>query len=585
MTTGKVKGIIANLVTVVVDGPVSQNEICYIKLGETRLMAEVIKVIGDNVYVQVFESTRGLKVGNTVEFTGHMLEVTLGPGLLSRNYDGLQNDLDKLTGVFLQRGEYNFPLDEEKLWKFEPIAKVGDKVEAAAWLGEVDENYQPHKIMVPFVFEGTYTVKSIVAAGEYKIHDTIAVLTDAEGNDHNVTMVQKWPVKKAVLAYKSKPRPFKLLETGVRTIDTANPICEGGTGFIPGPFGTGKTVLQHAISKQAEADIVIIAACGERANEVVETFTEFPELEDPHTGRKLMERTIIIANTSNMPVASREASVYTSMAIAEYYRSMGLRVLLMADSTSRWAQALREMSNRLEELPGQDAFPMDLSAIIGAFYARAGYVYLNNGKTGSVTFLGTVSPAGGNLKEPVTEGTKKVARCFYALEQARADRKRYPAVNPIDSYSKYIEYPEFEEYITNLIDGEWLGKVNDMKTYLQRGKEIQEQIDILGDDGVPVDFHEEFWKAEVIDFVVLQQDAFDKIDAVCPIERQQYILNLVMDICKHDYDFKDFNDVGTYFKRVINLCKQMNYAEFKSEAFNQYQQQLNDLLAEKQIKA
>ena len=585
MTTGKVKGIISNLVTVVVDGPVSQNEICYITIGNTRLMAEVIKVIGDNVYVQVFESTRGLKVGNTVEFTGHMLEVTLGPGLLSRNYDGLQNDLDKLTGVFLQRGEYNFPLDQEKLWKFEPIAKVGDKVEAAAWLGEVDENYQPHKIMVPFVFEGQYTVKSIVAAGEYKINDTIAVLTDAEGNDHNVTMVQKWPVKKAVLAYKSKPRPFKLLETGVRTIDTANPICEGGTGFIPGPFGTGKTVLQHAISKQAEADIVIIAACGERANEVVETFTEFPELEDPHTGRKLMERTIIIANTSNMPVASREASVYTSMAIAEYYRSMGLRVLLMADSTSRWAQALREMSNRLEELPGQDAFPMDLSAIIGAFYARAGYVYLNNGATGSVTFLGTVSPAGGNLKEPVTEGTKKVARCFYALEQARADRKRYPAVNPIDSYSKYIEYPEFEEYITNLIDGEWLGKVNDMKTYLQRGKEIQEQINILGDDGVPVDYHEEFWKAEVIDFVVLQQDAFDKIDAVCPMERQQYILNLVMDICKHDYDFVDFNDVSTYFKRVINLCKQMNYSEFKSEAFYQYQQQLNDLLAEKQIKA
>ena len=585
MTTGKVKGIIANLVTVVVDGPVSQNEICYIKLGETRLMAEVIKVIGDNVYVQVFESTRGLKVGNTVEFTGHMLEVTLGPGLLSRNYDGLQNDLDKLTGVFLQRGEYNFPLDEEKLWKFEPLAKVGDKVEAAAWLGEVDENYQPHKIMVPFVFEGTYTVKSIVAAGEYKIHDTIAVLTDAEGNDHNVTMVQKWPVKKAVLAYKSKPRPFKLLETGVRTIDTANPICEGGTGFIPGPFGTGKTVLQHAISKQAEADIVIIAACGERANEVVETFTEFPELEDPHTGRKLMERTIIIANTSNMPVASREASVYTSMAIAEYYRSMGLRVLLMADSTSRWAQALREMSNRLEELPGQDAFPMDLSAIIGAFYARAGYVYLNNGKTGSVTFLGTVSPAGGNLKEPVTEGTKKVARCFYALEQARADRKRYPAVNPIDSYSKYIEYPEFEEYIAGIIDDKWLGKVNDMKTYLQRGKEIQEQINILGDDGVPVDYHEEFWKSEVIDFVVLQQDAFDKIDAVCPLERQQYILNLVMDICKHDYNFTNFLDVSEYFKRVINLCKQMNYSEFKSEEFNKYQQQLNDLLAERQIKA
>ncbi len=584
MTTGKVKGIIANLVTVVVDGPVSQNEICYISVGETRLMAEVIKVVGENVYVQVFESTRGMKVGNHVEFTGHMLEVTLGPGLLSRNYDGLQNDLNKLTGVFLKRGEYNFPLDQEKLWKFEPIAKVGDKVEAAAWLGEVDENHQPHKIMVPFVFEGQYTVKSIVAAGEYRINDTIAVLTDADGVDHNVTMVQKWPVKKAILAYKSKPRPFKLLETGVRTIDTANPICEGGTGFIPGPFGTGKTVLQHAISKQAEADIVIIAACGERANEVVETFTEFPELVDPHTGRKLMERTIIIANTSNMPVASREASVYTSMTIAEYYRSMGLRVLLMADSTSRWAQALREMSNRLEELPGQDAFPMDLSAIIGAFYARAGYVYLNNGKTGSVTFLGTVSPAGGNLKEPVTEGTKKVARCFYALEQNRADRKRYPAVNPIDSYSKYIEYPEFEEYISNLIDKDWLGKVNDMKTYLQRGKEIQEQINILGDDGVPVDYHEEFWKSEVIDFVILQQDAFDKIDAVCPLERQKYMLNLVMDICKHDYDFQNFLDVSEYFKRVINMCKQMNYSEFHSAVFEEYQQKLSALLAEKQIK-
>ena len=585
MTTGKVKGIIANLVTVGVDGPVAQNEICYITLGDTKLMAEVIKVIGDNVYAQVFESTRGLKVGNMVEFTGHMLEVTLGPGLLSRNYDGLQNDLNKLTGVFLKRGEYNFPLDKEKLWKFEPIAKVGDKVEAAAWLGEVDENHQPHKIMVPFVFEGEYTVKSIVPAGEYKILDTIAVLTDADGNDHNVTMVQKWPVKKAILAYKSKPRPFKLLETGVRTIDTANPICEGGTGFIPGPFGTGKTVLQHAISKQAEADIVIIAACGERANEVVETFTEFPELVDPHTGRKLMERTIIIANTSNMPVASREASVYTSMTIAEYYRSMGLRVLLMADSTSRWAQALREMSNRLEELPGQDAFPMDLSAIIGAFYARAGYVYLNNGKTGSVTFLGTVSPAGGNLKEPVTEGTKKVARCFYALEQNRADRKRYPAVNPIDSYSKYIEYPEFEEYISKLIDKNWLSKVNDMKTYLQRGKEIQEQINILGDDGVPVDYHEEFWKSEVIDFVILQQDAFDKIDAVCPLERQEYMLNLVMDICKHDYDFQNFLDVSEYFKKVINLCKQMNYSEFHSAEFEEYQQKLNALLAEKQIKA
>ena len=364
-------------------------------------------------------------------------------------------------------------------------------------------------------------------------------------------------------------------------IDTLNPIVEGGTGFIPGPFGTGKTVLQHAISKQAEADIVIIAACGERANEVVEIFTEFPELVDPHTGRKLMERTIIIANTSNMPVAAREASVYTAMTIAEYYRSMGLKVLLMADSTSRWAQALREMSNRMEELPGPDAFPMDLSSIISNFYGRAGYVKLNNGESGSITFIGTVSPAGGNLKEPVTENTKKVARCFYALEQDRADKKRYPAVNPIDSYSKYIEYPEFEEYITKHINGEWIGKVNEIKTRLQRGKEIAEQINILGDDGVPVEYHVTFWKSELIDFVILQQDAFDEIDAVTPMERQEEILNMVIEICHTEFEFDNFNEVMDYFKKMINICKQMNYSKFKSEEYDKFHKQLQELVEER----
>ncbi len=380
-TKGVVKGIVSNLVTVEVDGPVSQNEICYIDVNGTKLMSEVIKVIGKNAYVQVFESTRGMHVGDEAEFVGSMLEVTLGPGMLSKNYDGLQHDLDKMDGVFLKRGDYTAALDDDKLWDFKPLAKVGDNVIAGSWLGEVTENFQPHRIMVPFVFEGGYKVKSVAQAGQYKVNDVIAVVTDADGKDHNVTMVQKWPVKRAIPCYREKPRPFKLLETGIRIIDTFNPIVEGGTGFIPGPFGTGKTVLQHAISKQAEADIVIIAACGERANEVVEIFAEFPHLNDPHTGRKLMERTIIIANTSNMPVASREASVYTAMTIAEYYRSMGLRVLMMADSTSRWAQALREMSNRLEELPGPDAFPMDLSAIVANFYARAGFVYLNNGAT------------------------------------------------------------------------------------------------------------------------------------------------------------------------------------------------------------
>ncbi len=580
-TKGIVKGIISNLVIVQVDGPVSQNEICYILHKEARLMAEVIKVVGQQAYVQVFESTRGLKVGFEVEFSNHMLEVQLGPGLLSRNLDGLQNDLDKMQGIFLSRGEYTSPLDEKQLWEFQPLAKAGDKVQAADWLGETKENFQAHKIMVPFVLEGSYTVKSIVPQGSYTVKETIAVLLDDSGNEIPVTMVQRWPVKKALKAYKEKPRPFRLLETGVRIIDIANPIVEGGTGFIPGPFGTGKTVLQHAISKQAEADIVIMAACGERANEVVEIFTEFPRLEDPHTGRKLTERTIIVANTSNMPVAAREASVYTAMTIAEYYRSMGLKVLLMADSTSRWAQALREMSNRLEELPGQDAFPMDLSAIISSFYGRAGYVILNNGQTGSITFIGTVSPAGGNLKEPVTEGTKKAARCFFALEQIRADRKRYPAINPIDSYSKYIEYPEFEAYIAENLSDEWIPTVNEMKTLLQRGKEVQEQINILGDDGVPLDYHITYWKSEVIDFVILQQDAFDKVDALCPIERQQYMLKKVMGITRLNFEFDNFTEVMDYFKRVIHVLRQMNYSEFQSEPFRELETELEAVLKER----
>ena len=580
-TKGIVKGIVSNLVTLEIDGPVSQNEICYISVGGVKLMAEVIKVIGANTYVQVFESTRGMKVGDEGEFVGHMLEVTLGPGMLSRNYDGLQNDLDKMEGVFLKRGDYTYALNNDIKWDFKPIAKEGDIVAAGGWLGEVDENNQPHKIMVPFMLSGTYTVKSLVTEGEYSINDTIAILTDKDGKDIPVNMIQRWPVKKAITCYKEKPRPYKLLETGVRTIDTINPIVEGGTGFIPGPFGTGKTVLQHAISKQAEADIVIIAACGERANEVVEIFAEFPHLIDPHTGRKLMERTIIIANTSNMPVAAREASVYTAMTIAEYYRSMGLKVLLMADSTSRWAQALREMSNRLEELPGPDAFPMDLSAIVANFYARAGYVVLNNGNTGSVTFIGTVSPAGGNLKEPVTENTKKVARCFYALEQERADRKRYPAINPIDSYSKYLEYPEFQEYISSRISDQWLEMVNEVKTRMLRGKEIAEQINILGDDGVPVDYHLTFWKSELIDFVILQQDAFDAIDALCSLERQEFVLKRIVDICRMEFEFDNFLDVMEYFKRMINICRQMNYSEYKSEQFKAFNIQLDELLNEK----
>lgn len=580
-TKGKVHSIISNLVLVQAEGPVMQNEICFIMLGQERLMAEVIKILKNIAYVQVFESTRGLKPGMPVEFEGHMLEATLGPGLLSKNFDGLQNDLDKMSGIFLKRGEYTYPLEKDKKWAFVPLVEKGMRVKAADWLGNVKENWLDHKIMVPFKWQGEYTVESVVPAGEYCLLDTVAVLRDESGGLHEVTMVQKWPVKSAIRNYLDKPRPSRQMETGIRVIDTMNPMLEGGTGFIPGPFGTGKTVLQHALARFADADVIIMAACGERANEVVEIFTEFPRLQDPRTGRSLYERTTIIANTSNMPVAAREASVYTAMTIGEYYRAMGLKVLLLADSTSRWAQALREMSNRMEELPGQDAFPMDLSAIISNFYARAGMVYLNNGQTGSVTFIGTVSPAGGNLKEPVTESTKKVARCFYALSQNRADSKRYPAIDTLESYSKYLEYPEFVSYAREHIAAGWVDEVNEARNVLVRGREVAEQIDILGDDGVPLDYHLAFWKSELIDFVILQQDAFDAVDGSTSMKRQQYMLEKVLEVVRADFEFESFEEVNPYFRRVINAFRQMNYSEFQSEEFRRYELEVEQVINER----
>ncbi len=580
MTKGKVIAIVANLITIEVDGPVGQNEICYVLHEDVKLMSEVIRISGTTAAAQVFESTRGVKVGSEVEFTGSMLEITLGPGLLSKNYDGLQNDLDKLTGIFLQRGEHSDPLNEEESYDFVPLAAVGDEVTGGDWLGSVKELWIDHKIMVPFKFNKTKKIKWLAKKGPYKVTDRIAVLEDDEGEELVVSMQQKWPIKLAITNFKNKPRPSILLETGVRAIDTFNPITEGGTGFIPGPFGAGKTVLQHALAKNADADLIVLTACGERANEVVEIFTEFPELVDTRTGRKLQERTTIVCNTSNMPVAAREASVYVGMTTAEYYRSMGLKVLLLADSTSRWAQALREMSNRLEELPGPDAFPMDLSAIIANFYARAGYVELNNGNFGSVTFIGTVSPAGGNLKEPVTESTRKVARCFYALAQRRADAKRYPAIEPLDSYSKYLEYPEFSEYTEEHIKKGWVDMVIHTKDLVRMGQEAHDQINILGDDAVPIDYHVQYWKSELIDFIILQQDAFDDIDQNCPISRQRFMLDKVLDICKRPYDFEDYNEVSDLFKKMINVLKQMNYSPYESDEFKKYEKELDNLLTE-----
>ena len=439
-TTGKVLSVNGNLLSVVFDGNVSMNEICYVKADGTSLKSEVIRIRGNVAQIQVYEMTGGIKCGDEVEFTGDMLSAELGPGLLGQIYDGLQNPLPELAeraGWFLKRGVYAAALDKEKKWAFTPTANIGDTLCAGDYIGTVPEGAFVHKIFVPFYLLGTYKLKSIVNAGEYTLADTVAVITDARGNEIPLTMSFKWPVKRAVTCYKERLAPTETIETKVRLIDSFFPVAKGGTYCIPGPFGAGKTVLQHTTSKYADVDIVIIAACGERAGEVVETITEFPELTDPRTGRSLMERTIIICNTSSMPVASREASVYTSVTLAEYYRQMGLHVLLLADSTSRWAQALREMSGRLEEIPGEEAFPAYLESYIAAFYERAGYVVLSDGSTGSVTIGGTVSPAGGNFEEPVTQATLKVVGAFHGLSRERSDARKYPAIDPLISWSKY----------------------------------------------------------------------------------------------------------------------------------------------------
>ncbi len=585
MTKGKVTGIISNLISIEAQGSVTQNEICLIQSEGKELKAEVIRVNGSLASAQLFESSRMINIGSEVVFTGKMLEVELGPGILSKKYDGLQNDLAKMAGTFINTGEITAPLDDDVLYSFTPIAKRGDRVQAGDWLGSVQENWVDHKIMVPFAMEGEYRVQSIVGPNDYRISKTIATLLNDQGEEFPVSMRQKWPVKKAVSAFKQKIRPHNILQTGLRVMDTFNPIAEGGTGYIPGPFGTGKTVLQQSIAKNSEADIVILVACGERANEVVEIFTEFPQLTDPATGRKLDEKITIICNTSNMPVAAREASVYVGMTLAEYYRNMGLKVLMLADSTSRWAQALREMSNRMEELPGQDAFPVELPATIANFYSRAGLTELHNGKQGSVTFLGTVSPAGGNFKEPVTESTSKVARCFYALSQKRADAKRYPAIDSLASYSKYLDYPEFIADTESTVQPGWVSMVKRAKDLVRDGLEARDQISILGDDAVPISYHVSFWKSELIDFTLIQQDSFDEVDMNSPLQRQKYMLNKVMKIVETDFSFTEFEEVGTYFKKLINLLKQMNYSEFESKRFKRFEAELDEELRKMDLTA
>ncbi|MBQ9227308.1 MAG: V-type ATP synthase subunit A [Eubacterium sp.] len=555
--TGRVVSVNGNMVSVRFDGNVSMNEICYVKVDNTALKSEVIRIRGDIAQIQVYEMTGGIRCGDEVTFTGDMLSADLGPGLLGQIYDGLQNPLPLLAeraGWFLERGNYAEGLDTEKKWEFTPTAAVGTVLRAGEAIGTVPEGAFTHKIMIPFYLLGTYTLKSIVPKGEYTVKETVAVVTDERGREIDVTMSFKWPVKRAVKCYSERLSPVETMETKVRLIDSFFPVAKGGTYCTPGPFGAGKTVLQHTTSKYADVDIVIIAACGERAGEVVETLTEFPELTDPKTGRSLMERTIIICNTSSMPVASREASIYTSVTLAEYYRQMGLNVLLLADSTSRWAQALREMSGRLEEIPGEEAFPAYLESYIAAFYERAGYVRLPDGSTGSVTIGGTVSPAGGNFEEPVTQATLKVVGAFHGLSRERSDARKYPAIDPLISWSKYkgVIPPEKSAFC---------------KSILHHGDEIGSMMKVVGEEGTSLPDYIVYLKEEMLDAVYLQQNSFDPIEANCGTERQRYVTDKLITVLGSEYALNDKDEARSFFNRMRQRFIDWNYTEFESEAF------------------
>ena len=565
--TGKVISVNGNLISVEFKGAVSMNEICYVKVDDTPLKSEVIRIRGNVAQIQVYEMTNGIKCGDAVEFTGEMLSAELGPGLLGQIYDGLQNPLPVLAeqaGWFLERGIYANGLNTEKKWEFTPTATVGDVVRAGEYVGTVPEGSFLHKIFVPFYLLGSYTVKSIVEKGEYTLKQTVAVLTDERGREIPLTMSFKWPVKRAVKCYSERLAPIETMETKVRLVDSFFPVAKGGTYCTPGPFGAGKTVLQHTTSKYADVDIVIIAACGERAGEVVETLTEFPELIDPKTNRSLMERTIIICNTSSMPVASREASVYTSVTLAEYYRQMGLHVLLLADSTSRWAQALREMSGRLEEIPGEEAFPAYLESYIAAFYERAGYVRLPDGSTGSVTIGGTVSPAGGNFEEPVTQATLKVVGAFHGLSRERSDARKYPAIDPLISWSKY----------TSVINAD---KLQFCKSILHHGYEIGSMMKVVGEEGTSLLDYITYLKSEMLDAVYLQQNSFDLVDANCSTMRQRYVTDKLVRVLGSNYSIQNKDDARSFFNNMRQKFIDWNYIEFKNEDFNKIESEIDKL--------
>ncbi|MBQ0163525.1 MAG: V-type ATP synthase subunit A [Treponema sp.] len=570
-TKGKVVGINGNMVSVEFDGNVTMNEVGYVNVEDKKLKGEIIRIRGNTAQMQIYEMTEGIKTGNTVEFTGDMLAVRLGPGLLGQVYDGLQNPLPLLAekaGYFLERGVYVEPISTTTKWHFTPTAKPGDTLNTGDSFGTVPEGPFTHKILIPFDCLGLSKIKSIKGEGDYTIDETVAVVTDEKGNDRELKMSFYWPVKRAVNCYAERLAPSEPMVTQVRLIDTFYPVSKGGTYCIPGPFGAGKTVLQHTTSRNADVDIVIIAACGERAGEVVETIKEFPELIDPRTGRSLMERTIIICNTSSMPVASREASVYTSVTLAEYYRQMGLHVLLLADSTSRWAQALREMSGRLEEIPGEEAFPAYLESYIAAFYERAGIVKLRDGSTGSVTIGGTVSPAGGNFEEPVTQATLKVVGAFHGLSRERSDARKYPAIDPIISWSKYKSVlPEF-----------W---VNFARKVFLSGVEVNQMMKVVGEEGTSTSDFIEYLKSEFLDAVYMQQNSFDKIDAAVSVERQKYVFRQVVKVLGSTFELKEKDEARDYFNKLRQLFQDWNYSEWKSDKFNSLEAEIKETYAAK----
>lgn len=567
---GKIVGINGNLITVQFSQPVTQSEVGFARMGEIMLKSEVIRIRGENAELQVFEDTTGLKVGDPVEFTGNLLAVELGPGLLAQVYDGLQNPLPKLAeecGFFLQRGKYLKALDRAKTWDYTPVARKGDELIAGDTLGTVPEGIFQHRIMVPFRLAGKWTVEEAVAGGQYNVDKVVAKLRNERGDTVDVTMVQEWPVKVPIQAYAERLRPVEPLVTKIRIVDTFFPVARGGVYCIPGPFGAGKTVLQHVTSRHADVDIVIVAACGERAGEVVEILREFPELIDPRTGKSLMERTLIICNTSSMPVAAREASVYTAVTIAEYYRQMGLDVLLLADSTSRWAQALREMSGRLEEIPGEEAFPAYLESVIAAFYERGGVVKLNDGETGSVTIGGTVSPAGGNFDEPVTQATLKVVGAFHGLNRERSDARRYPAIHPLDSWSKY----------PGMVDAK---QVEEARDVLRRGNEVNQMMKVVGEEGTSIEDFVMFLKSEFLDAAYWQQNSFHDVDAATDADRQTYVFAKIHKILHARMFFPDKDAARRWFLQLTAVTKDWNLVLMKSPEFKQLEERLDGMLAE-----